>query len=134
MLKKKIFYPVPASELPMHLSHSNIQVLVVLHEVRISSVSELSKQLNVSRPNMTPLLDKLVELELVDRKSCDSDRRVVNVEITPKGDTVCREMRDMVADKIEQKLATLNPKDLTELETTLCKLKGILLKIDNHPV
>jgi DNA-binding MarR family transcriptional regulator len=128
---KKKFFAFDSLDFPLHLSPNNFQVLMLLREVRLSTVSDLSKQLNVSRPNMTPLLDKLVEHGLADRQSCDSDRRVVNVAITQEGDAFCERAFHIFSSKIEEKLVLLPEDDLMRLSETLNELKQILLKIDS---
>lgn len=130
IVKKKFFTYSPL-DFPLHLSPNNFQVLLLLHDVRSSTVSDLSKQLNVSRPNMTPLLDKLVEHGLADRQSCDSDRRVVNVAITEEGDAFCEQVFHIFSIKIQEKLVFLPEEDLLRLSEALNELKQILLKIDN---
>ncbi|MFK4300193.1 MULTISPECIES: MarR family winged helix-turn-helix transcriptional regulator [unclassified Paenibacillus] len=131
MVKKKFFTYGPL-DFPLHLSPNNFQALLLLREVRLSTVSDLSKLLNVSRPNMTPLLDKLVELGLADRQSCDSDRRVVNVAITEEGDAFCEQVFHTFSNKIQERLVLLPEEDLSHLSETLNELKQILLKIDNY--
>ncbi len=128
---KKKFFTFGTLDIPLHLSPNNFQVLMLLREVRLSTVSELSKQLNVSRPNMTPLLDKLVEHGLADRQSCDSDRRVVNVAITQEGDAFCEQVFNTFSSKIQERLVLLSEEDLLHLSETLNELKQIFLKIDN---
>ncbi|MET3212062.1 UNVERIFIED_CONTAM: DNA-binding MarR family transcriptional regulator [Paenibacillus sp. PvR008] len=128
---RKKFLTFGTLDIPLHLSPNNFQVLMLLREVRLSTVSELSKQLNVSRPNMTPLLDKLVEHGLADRQSCDSDRRVVNVAITQEGDAFCKQVFNIFSGKIQERLVLLSEEDLLHLSETLNELKQIFLKIDN---
>lgn len=128
---RKKFFTFGTLDIPLHLSPNNFQVLMLLREVRLSTVSELSKQLNVSRPNMTPLLDKLVEHGLADRQSCDSDRRVVNVAITQEGDAFCEQVFNTFSGKIQERLVLLSEEDLLHLSETLNELKRIFLKIDN---
>ncbi|MGW8956805.1 MarR family transcriptional regulator [Paenibacillus sp. NPDC055715] len=128
---RKKFFTFGTLNIPLHLSPNNFQVLMLLREVRLSTVSDLSKQLNVSRPNMTPLLDKLVEHGLADRQSCDSDRRVVNVAITQEGDAFCEQVFNTFSGKIQERLVLLSEEDLLHLSDTLNELKRIFLKIDN---
>lgn len=130
LIRKKLMKgaPVPSSSLP--LSNSNYHVLFLMHEMRHSTVSELSKQLNISRPNMTPLLDKLVKYDLVSRKPSETDRRVVEVEITRQGDELVREIGERLMLEIRERLARLQEKDLERMYSCLNELKTILLKLD----
>lgn len=50
-----------------HMPPSHTQVLLLLHENGTLAVSEIGKRLAISRPNMTPLLNKLIQEELIER-------------------------------------------------------------------
>ena len=65
------------------LSHA--QVLAMLSENKSMSVSEISRRLGIAKPNITPLVDRLIASDLVDRVRDTGDRRVVNVVIQPAG-------------------------------------------------
>lgn len=83
----------------------------MLYELRSATVSKISKQLNISRPNMTPLLDKLKQIGLAKWMTRKDDRRVIQIDITS-----------------ESKITILDATDLIELEDSLFRLKTILLK------
>ncbi|MDP4098885.1 MarR family transcriptional regulator [Paenibacillus sp. P96] len=131
-LVRKKLAPSPINDSSLPLSNSNYHALFLLHEMRHSTVSELSRQLNISRPNMTPLLDKLVKYDLVSRKTGETDRRVVEVEITPQGDELVQELGKRMALQIKEKLSNLSEADLMRMNKCLDELKCILLKVD-HP-
>lgn len=128
LMQNKIF-SLSKDEMPkVRLSESGRRTLVLLHEVRRAIVSDLSDELNISRPNMTPLLDKLVQQGLVCRQSCEEDRRHVFVEITSEGDQVCEEYQQVITSKIKDMISFLNEDDLRELNEHMNKLKSILIK------
>ncbi len=134
LIGKKIIAPkLVASNLRYPLTSSNVQVLFILWEIRRSTVSDLSKHLHVSRPNMTPLIDKLVEYGLVERIQSESDRRVIDVSITPSGDELCLEIRDSMIETVQKRLTVLEEEDLTQLNESLNQIKSILMKVDNVP-
>ncbi|GGG00304.1 MarR family transcriptional regulator [Paenibacillus abyssi] len=130
LLQKKIFDSISAEEIPpVRLSPASGRVLILLHELRRAIVSDLSEQLNISRPNMTPLLEKLVRQELVERIPCENDRRNIYIQITPKGDWVCSEFQRVISGKIKDMLSVYDDIDLSELIVHMNKLKSILLKL-----
>lgn len=53
---------------------------------------ELAAALNISRPNATGLVDRLVSHGLARRADDPSDRRLVRVTITPKGQRIVRDV------------------------------------------
>lgn len=84
---------------------------VYLHD-DVHSVSSLAKMLNISRPGVTRILDRLVEADLVSRAEDAADRRRVLVHRTPEG---ARYMRDLneVAAQVAAELAAGEPKHLS---------------------
>lgn len=116
-------------ELPaIHLSDSGRRTLTLLYEIRSAIVSDLSEELNISRPNMTPLLDKLVQLGLVSRRSCEVDRRQIFVQITDKGDELCRQYQQLITSKINELLGHLDTEEMKEMNEHMNRLKSILIK------
>lgn len=129
LLKKKIFRTFPIDKMPLQLSRTNLETLFVLFEMRRTTVSELSNQLHISRPNMTPLIDKLVQHKLVERKTNEEDRRVIQIEITAEGDQFCKELHGLLLEQIKSKLDSLENEDLIELKKCMISLKSIVMKI-----
>jgi len=129
LLHKKIFKAIPVDKLPLHLTPSNVDVLFLLFEMRSATVSELCNHLKISRPNMTPLIDKLVEYKLVERKTSEEDRRVIQIKITELGDQFCKEGQIFIRNHIKSTFATLENDDLIALKECFATLKTILMKI-----
>lgn len=63
----------------------------------------IGEHLLVSRANLSGLIDRLVSLSLVRRRSMRKDRRVVLVDLTPRGRTVLRSV-EPVRDTVESLL------------------------------
>ncbi|MBP1996595.1 MarR family winged helix-turn-helix transcriptional regulator [Paenibacillus eucommiae] len=133
LLQRKIFDAVAVEECPpVRLSPMAARLLILLHEVRRCIVSDLSEQLNITRSNISPLLDKLVKKGLVSRHSCENDRRLVFVEITEQGDWLCNEYQRIISNKIKEMVSFLDVTDLSELNVHMDKLKSILIKTSNR--
>ncbi len=105
------------------------QILGILVSLGPMPISEIGKQLHISKPNMTPLIDKLVEDGWVKRSRSDKDRRVINVEITEEGKKFLFEARKVVEENIKENLSDLNEEELQTLNESLENIKKLTLKI-----
>jgi DNA-binding MarR family transcriptional regulator len=73
--------------------------------------------------NTSRLIDKLIEKFLVERKTCNENRRKIELIITPKGKSILSEL-DLVIEKAETEI--LKPLDLEEQKS----LRKLLNKIN----
>ena len=78
----------------------------------------LDKMSDVSR-----LIERLREKELVERKICPSDRRHMDVIITEKGLNLLNKLDEDIA-KINSLFDTLNQEEVNTLNKLLDKLRG----------
>ncbi|BBI36312.1 MarR family transcriptional regulator [Cohnella abietis] len=129
LLRKKLFTSFPTDKIPHHLTRSNLEVLFVLFELRRTSVTDLCNRLCISRPNMTPLINKLVQHDWVERQTSSEDRRVIQIAITTKGDQFCKEIHELLLSQIKLRLESLETEDLIELKRCMDSLKSIAKKI-----
>lgn len=83
MRRKLLPSPMQQAEFGMPLSH--MQVLAMLDHHGSLSITEISNRFGIAKPNITPLVDRLIEDGLVMRERNSADRRVVNVVICEEG-------------------------------------------------
>ena len=84
LLRKHLLHmDLPKNEYGIPLSC--MQVLSMLSQTGSMSMSELSNRLSIAKPNVTTMLDRLVEDRLVERIRDIEDRRVVNITISATG-------------------------------------------------
>jgi DNA-binding MarR family transcriptional regulator len=87
----------------------------------------------VSRaPDITRLIDKLVERGLVERERPIDNRRVVNVGITPAGIALLTELAAEVRNCHDRQLGHLNPQEMQTLIDLLRKARGPHEAADNN--
>ena len=67
------------------LGLSDFMVLEVLLHKGPLTISAIGEKVLLASASMTSAIDRLERRELVRRKSCDSDRRIRMVELTPAG-------------------------------------------------
>lgn len=80
---------------------SHIQILCMLSDKEMT-IGEISTNLGIAKPNITPLLDALYERGLLERCRSEKDRRIVNVRLCPEGrDVTARIKRSIAAQTCE---------------------------------
>lgn len=79
----------------VNLSMPQFVCLFVISKLGKFKMSELASHLALSYASATNLINRLVESELVHRYDDPTDRRLVMVELTPKG----KELSDFIRDK-----------------------------------
>jgi len=78
---------------------------------------------------MTKLIDKLVDLELVERQTDVADRRTSIITLSPRGKAVLEEHRASLMNAIRETMGQLSDQDLKDLSDTLRRLQDILSKL-----
>ena len=98
---------------------------------------ELSRKVLTSAGNMTDLVDKLEARGLVRRARQKSDRRAVNVELTPVGRDLIEPLFARHAEDIAATMGELNGDELRQLSDLLRRLglaaEGEVLEVDEDP-
>ncbi len=112
------------------LSPSNIHILFILEDTGTLPISELAKILYISKPNITPLIQKLVEKELVERITDPTDRRYINVSLTAKGKDFIDHYKVLMTADVKEKLSHFAEEELDRLSDALQVLKEMINKIE----
>ena len=111
---------------------SHVKVILYLERVKSSPISQIANKLNISKSNMTPIIDNLIELDLVKRYPDKNDRRILRVELTPKALDLFKLLENAAREIIKSKISSLSDNDLNALYDSLNTLSNILNKIDNN--
>ena len=111
------------------LSHA--QVLTMLSETNSMSVSEISRRLGIAKPNITPLVDRLIAADLVDRVRDTGDRRVVNVVIQPAGREKLADIQKSIGAQVREWSESMSEEDFNELARSLESITRILSNLQN---
>lgn len=93
ILHKKIFNPLEISK-AVDLTPAQFSVLFYLIRNENCSVSEVARYLRISKPNMTPLLDRLIDLGYIQRTRDMKDRRVIRLRLTERGKSFYDSMKE----------------------------------------
>ena len=109
---------------------SHVRVLFCLEQNGSMSISEIAKKLGIYKPNMTPILDKLIQEGFIIRSEDPKDRRILRIEHTKKADDFLREQMEKLEQIFAHKMSNLSKNDLTTLINSSAELNNILSKLE----
>lgn len=108
---------------------SHIKVIFHLNLSGPSSISQVAKALNISKSNMTPIIDKLISYELVNRYSDSNDRRILRVELTQKAIELLQSIHSATCKLLVEKISKLSDEEIITLDQSISNLTALLDKI-----
>jgi len=95
-------------------------------------MSELASEMQISKQQLTPLIYKLIDYNLLVKKTDQNDRRIVRIEITESGRSTVEELWAAMKLALAEKLRVLPDMELDELEQMLKRIQEIL-KVPSRP-
>jgi DNA-binding MarR family transcriptional regulator len=110
------------------LSRLHFSVMGILSEQSMT-VSEIARIALISKSQVTVLIDKLVEKQVVRRYPDEQDRRVIHIMLTDYGRKVHDDIRKVIKRSIREKLSSLTNDEITDMSTALETLRIIGEKI-----
>lgn len=93
------------------------------------SMSGLAKTLNISKTQITPRIDQLVNEGLLERVPDENDRRVLRIVLTAEGEDLIKNSSVTVKEAMNQLLNPLSPEEIEELGRSIETIKSTVLKI-----
>ncbi len=105
------------------------EIMKLLQETGTLHVAEIGERLQIARPQMTHLIDRLVEMEIVERQTSTEDRRIINVTLTGNGKKKLKEHEDDIRRVTTEMLANLTLEDLEALSASLKTLREIFHRL-----
>lgn len=101
-----------AADIARHgLTLAEFAILEALYHIGPMLLGEVQKRILVSSGGITFLMDRLVAKELVERRSCSSDRRARYAALTPKGEALIAEIFPAHADAMRRAMQGLSEEE-----------------------
>ena len=110
------------------LTRLHIAIMAVLSHSSLPA-SELGRLLSMQKPQVTHLVEQLVNLGIVERSLDARDRRLIIVSLTDHGKVLLEEGKKKVLKNIRDKLVCLTPDELTRMSSALETLTEIGAKL-----
>ncbi len=123
LVNNKINEKIADALKPFDISIQQFNVLRILRgqKGKPANLSTLNERMVTKMSNTTRLVDKLLNKGYVDRITCPSNRRKVEINITNKGNAALRKM-DQVMDNVENELLQqFSQEELEQLNLLLNK-------------
>ena len=106
------------------ITGTQLEVLVYLHRNPTIDVNQkdLEEKFHLSNPTIVSVLDRLEKKNLVIRSSCERDRRIKYLKITPDGDTLCDTLYEYFCNVERHALSGLSDDEELLLQSLLKKI------------
>jgi len=97
------------------LTLTQMQYLETINKLKNPNITELAKELKLTKPTVTVAVDRLIEKGYVVKIHSDSDRRSLHLHLTEKGKLI-NQMHDFAHEKLAEKFTgKLNHDELKQL-------------------
>ena len=103
----------------LNLTVAQLKCLHFIYFGGTTNLIKLAKALNVTPPNITGIVNRLVMQDLVHRKENPEDRRAYVLSVTEKGSALVEGLRESGTKRMVGILNKLSAKELTALQTGL---------------
>jgi DNA-binding MarR family transcriptional regulator len=107
---------------PLELTAMQWEPMLLLSLKRADTVAALARESQVDCGAMTRMLDRLEEKQLLRRRRSESDRRVVHLHLTVKGQKVAREILPVVLEELQVHLSDFRKDELLTLVQLLSRM------------
>ena len=129
-IKPILFKNLIKPEMVSHIIPAgSYHLFIILEKHGTLSMTEIGKELTMPKPNVTSLIDKLIDSGFVERIPDLNDRRIVKIQFTISGKKAIDKAKIFVRENIKEKLLMLSDGELALLADSLQTVKEILSKI-----
>lgn len=108
------------------LSTTEMHTIEVVGMYGSKTMSEIASQLDITTGTLTPMVDKLIKKNYLERKRSETDRRLVYVNLTRKGRLAYRIHQKFHTDMIKQVVTGFTAQEEIVLVNGLDKLNSHL--------
>ncbi|MFT8315073.1 MAG: MarR family transcriptional regulator [Clostridium sp.] len=120
-LEKRLIRPLEL-EIKPSLSILQYNALFIMKNDGILTMSELSNKMCISKQQLTPMVDKLIDNELVERMTNEKDRRIINVRLSERGYNFLNDSKAEITEALKKRMEVF---DQDEVDTLLKAIDDI---------
>lgn len=111
------------------LAPNQLKILKFL-QIHSAKPKMIASMLQVSAPTVSGVIDTLVQKGLVKREPSVTDRRVINLHLTPTGNELLKSTENKMMLAVSEKLGVLSDKQLSEIAGAIQLLDQVFRKPD----
>ena len=108
------------------ITQTQFFVLVAVHSSGRSMMSVLAKNMHVSMPTISGIVDRLVKAGYAQRLDDPKDRRQVVIKLTSKGESLIKQFQSVIRERWQEVLKSLQAKDVESFYRVVVKIKTAL--------
>ena len=108
--------PNPPDWVTANLTFGQLRVLFLLRDEGPVSIGTLAERLGVSLASSSETVDRIERHEFVERHHREDDRRVVECQLTERGEQLVQEIAGVRLEGLRRLLGVLTPDELTEFD------------------
>ena len=128
IIRKKLIN-VTLADIDVDIRFPHFEILMVLKEEGTLHPAEIGGKLLIAKAQMTHLLDKLVDLKLIEREMDSADRRTLNIALTEKGRKFLEIHESNIVNAVREYISCLEDGEIEDLSQSLRTLRDTLLKL-----
>jgi DNA-binding MarR family transcriptional regulator len=108
--------------LDLNLTIVQLKSLIFIYHMGVCNFKQLADALKVSPPNVTGIIDRMVEQDLVSREDNPQNRRMQMLKVTPRGASILKNLHERGTMRFTGILNSLSLEELAALEKGLSAL------------
>ena len=128
IIRKKLINTTLA-DINVDIKFPHFEIMIVLKEEGTLHPAEIGEKLLIAKAQMTHLIDKLVDLKLVEREMDPTDRRTLNIALSEKGRKLLETHENNITNAVREYISCLEDKEIEDLSRSLRILRDTLLKL-----
>jgi MarR family transcriptional regulator for hemolysin len=116
---------------PLGLTRAQWRVLARISRIEGCTQTELAAELEIEKPTLGKLIERLEEKEWVTRRPDENDARTKRVFLTKRAGPVLNEMFSLADEVLDAAIAGLSLKEADQLNAALLQVKSNLSELLN---
>ncbi len=130
-MKKMIIRPIETNPI-INISRLQMQTLCILAKFKSINMTNLAKELMVTKQQATGIVSNLVNKGYIHREVNPENRKEVLLNNTESGTEMIRIIKDHTKDKLYKYFDTLTSEDKKKITESLKSIKDTIRKIEEH--
>lgn len=111
------------------ISPLQVHVIMIINEKKSINMKDLANEMMISKPQLTPIIDKLMKKAYLVRESSQEDRRIINISLTQLGKDILKQRTEHIGKMITQRISTLPTEELEALNAAIITMSTIIDKL-----
>jgi|GEM_PF-892330 len=118
----------------IHVTLSQMQILMTVHDLGKASISTLARQRKVSLPTVTGITERMIKQGLLERVFDSRDRRKVLLQLTETGKKVIKALLTAIKNRWKKILLFLSQEEQEAFLKAVKRMVEVLNEIENPDI